>query len=179
MVNEIVQDTRIATNCAFKQSSHDNQGKEYVERLIKDTWLYDHRLGQDSVGLTHSSIKVKKIFRLCNNLLWNNYNQTVNTFTLLSFSTFPNELIQNPIATTYYNKCIYVTNSEKFNIPLRQNEVHLFHGTQFSNIFGIAQKGFDLKMAKPGLYGKALYMAESSEKADQYAGMYIVIFDVF
>ena len=54
---------------------------------------------------------------------------------------------------------------------LRENEMYLFHGTRLENIKGIIDNGFNLGRARMGLYGKAIYLAESSEKADQYSGM--------
>ena len=157
----------------LKESSKMNEGKDYVNTLLNDTWLYDQRLGKDSVGLMHASIEVKKIFRICNDSLWTKYNETIKN-SKHCLSRFPKELVENPIVTTYSK--IYVTNPGKFNIPLKPNEVHLFHGTKFANILGIAERGFDLGKANKGLYGTALYMAESSEKADQYAGLYVVTY---
>ena len=55
---------------------------------------------------------------------------------------------------------------------LQPNEVFLFHGTKLANIPDILHKGFKLIKARKGLYGKGIYLAESSEKADQYAGKY-------
>lgn len=50
------------------------------------------------------------------------------------------------------------------------NEMYLFHGTRSANVEGIIREGFNLSKARPGLYGKAVYLAESAEKADQYTG---------
>ena len=50
------------------------------------------------------------------------------------------------------------------------NEIYLFHGTKFDNVTGILKEGLNFKKSSVGLYGKALYFAESSEKSDQYAG---------
>ena len=58
---------------------------------------------------------------------------------------------------------------------LRPGEVYLIHGTKLENIPSILEHGFDLGRAKPGLYGKAIYLAESSEKADQYSGKCVEI----
>lgn len=51
------------------------------------------------------------------------------------------------------------------------NETYLFHGTQRSNIEGVCKLGLDAKMGHgKAVYGQAIYMAESSTKADQYTG---------
>ena len=48
-------------------------------------------------------------------------------------------------------------------------EAYLFHGTKLGNILSIIEHGFILDHSKEGLYGKGIYLAESSQKADQYA----------
>lgn len=52
------------------------------------------------------------------------------------------------------------------------NEQWLFHGTTFSGVQGITDKDFRLDLAgshRGTLYGKGLYLAECSSKADEYA----------
>lgn len=51
------------------------------------------------------------------------------------------------------------------------NSLPLFHGTKIDNIPSILQSNLNVTHAKKGLYGRYIYFAESSEKADQYAGM--------
>ena len=48
-------------------------------------------------------------------------------------------------------------------------EAYLFHGTKLENIISIIVNGFILDHSKAGFYGKGIYLAESSQKADQYA----------
>ena len=53
----------------------------------------------------------------------------------------------------------------------RVNEVWLFHGTRKSNIKSIRDEGFDLDLADDdALYGSWIYLSDSPQKADQYAG---------
>ena len=53
---------------------------------------------------------------------------------------------------------------------LHKDETYLFHGTKLKNLKSIVENGFNHgKYARNGLYGKGIYLAESSEKADQYA----------
>ena len=52
---------------------------------------------------------------------------------------------------------------------LNRSEVFLFHGTRLENAREIIENGFDVSRSKRGLYGHpAIYLAESSQKADQY-----------
>ena len=49
-----------------------------------------------------------------------------------------------------------------------KGEAYLFHGTRLRNVNSIIESGFDLDQCKSGLYGRGIYLAESSQKADQY-----------
>ena len=60
-------------------------------------------------------------------------------------------------------------------LSLGANEAYLFHGTKIDCVKHILKKGFDLSKSKEGFYGKAIYLAESSEKADQYAGKLMLL----
>ena len=48
-------------------------------------------------------------------------------------------------------------------------EAYLFHGTKLRNIISIIENGFIIDPKSEGLFGTGLYLAESSQKADQYA----------
>ena len=51
---------------------------------------------------------------------------------------------------------------------LRDGEVYLFHGTLYRNARKIIRHGFDVKKCQRTAYGTGVYLAESSQKADQY-----------
>jgi len=58
------------------------------------------------------------------------------------------------------------------NLVSEINECYLFHGTKLDFIDAIEQKGFDFRVGGDStMFGKGVYFAESSTKADQYAGM--------
>ena len=51
------------------------------------------------------------------------------------------------------------------------NECYLFHGTDTKKKEGIMKTGFDGRLgSQRALFGQGNYFAESSTKADQYAG---------
>jgi Poly(ADP-ribose) polymerase catalytic domain len=50
------------------------------------------------------------------------------------------------------------------------NEYYLFHGTTEAIVEAIEKQGFEDRLSSPGLFGRGMYFAESSTKADQYAG---------
>lgn len=158
----------------------------YSSDLISHTWRYNKRLGKDSQGLNHKAISIKHVFRVHNDQLWNIYSKSFSQ-QLPTDNNIPNDtsyngdliisgltshLEDNPILTKTVPAFIDMINynNHKYPFPLKDSEVHLFHGTKRKNVKGIVRNGFDLSKAKRGLYGKALYLAESSEKADQYTG---------
>ena len=48
-------------------------------------------------------------------------------------------------------------------------EKYMFHGTSAQAVESILNSNFDLKRARPGWYGKAIYFADDPSKSDQYA----------
>jgi len=52
------------------------------------------------------------------------------------------------------------------------NECYLFHGTKSQFTDAIENRGFDFRISgDSAMFGKGVYFAESSTKADQYVGM--------
>jgi len=57
------------------------------------------------------------------------------------------------------------------------NECYLFHGTKSDFVDAIEHKGFDFRISgDSAMFGKGVYFAESSTKADQYVGTSDVCF---
>jgi len=50
------------------------------------------------------------------------------------------------------------------------NECYLLHGTKAEYCDLIKQEGFDFRQGNDGLFGKGIYFAECSRKADQHTG---------
>jgi len=50
------------------------------------------------------------------------------------------------------------------------NEYFLFHGTKQSGLKSIEDHGLDSRLSANTMFGSGVYFAESSTKADQYAG---------
>jgi len=50
------------------------------------------------------------------------------------------------------------------------NEYFLLHGTKRDTVDVIANQGLDSRLASSHYFGSGIYYAESSTKADQYAG---------
>ena len=65
----------------------------------------------------------------------------------------------------------YLDPSFKENLYKEVNEGYFFHGTKTEYVQGLLKQGLDPRMARGGVvFGAAVYMAESSTKADQYTG---------
>ena len=119
-------------------------------------------------------LKVKHVFRVNNKSLMQEYNAEKEKTLHLNMPLLPLELRIRPILTNKVlrdqrNRHDPEIGEENF-LSLGANEAYLFHGTKSDHVKHILEQGFDLSKSKNGLYGKAIYLAESSEKADQYAG---------
>ena len=55
------------------------------------------------------------------------------------------------------------------------NEGYFFHGTKPEVVENVICQGLDIRMAGDFVLGRAIYLAESSTKADQYTGSTIVL----
>jgi len=78
--------------------------------------------------------------------------------------------IEPPALTSSHEDPIIKAALGELSLPA--NEQWLFHGTSSAGVQGIATKDFTLDLAgshRGTLYGKGLYLAESSTKADEYA----------
>ena len=169
---------------------------DYITRLFHETWR-DHEtsVGFDAAQLSHSTVRITKVYTFNETTMRHNYErsywQSKDRFEL------PQHFEKHPIKTCDYNtirinlyedyenavavdNTCYQAPSEQTslitNIPLpqtgqlRPGEAFLFHGTQLQNVDQILNRGFDLSKAQRGLYGHPrMYLAESSQKADQYA----------
>ena len=65
------------------------------------------------------------------------------------------------------------------NLESEINECYLFHGTKSDIVDAIEQSGFDFRVSSDNaMFGRGVYFAESSTKADQYVGMSEVCFAI-
>lgn len=55
------------------------------------------------------------------------------------------------------------------------NEYFLLHGTKRDKVDVIANQGLDSRLAASVYFGSGIYYAESSTKADQYAGSHFEV----
>ena len=160
----------------------------YLMTLVDDTWK-DHRtrIGADAKGLSHTNIKVKGIYHIDNRELFDLYEVSHQEAAMRYI--IPDALIERPIKTRYRDnqssdsnalnnerneeiesQVPFLTTKRREIRPLQTTEAYLFHGTDIDNINAIIKTGFKMGKAARGLYGHpGIYLAESSQKADQYA----------
>lgn len=161
-----------------------NRSPEYIaiEKLIQGTWTSNVGLGHDASGLTHKSIQITQIERIENSNLYQN------------FMTFRQNLCHqisiegeyksikaidssDVLTTKFYDSVLnWVHQSSESkrikHLPIQEiNEVLLLHGTKTETLNGIINDGLDNRLSGEGtMFGLGAYLAESSTKADQYAG---------
>lgn len=144
-----------------------------VKMLVDRTWV-DEKTGggQDAVNLTHRSINVTGVYEVDNSRLGFMYQREKFKLQGKADAEPYGKLLpyhKSKDIGHIKTKGIYIT-GHKLNKDI--NEVYLFHGSRAENINSIATEGFRLDKAQRGLYGTGVYLAESSQKADQYAGMF-------
>lgn len=140
-----------------------------VVDLIAKTWEKDLvGIGNDALGLKHSSLKVINVQRIENPDVYKDYRSGIQSACVegikQDFKTITSFNNEREIRTAIHNTTILDATRIK-----EINEYFLFHGMK-DNMKQIVTQGLDSRMSSNGLFGKGIYLAESSTKADQYAG---------
>ena len=161
------------------------------QNLIDKTWVYHQQHGRDAQNLSHNRVTVQKVFFLKNdaNLIkYEKERRVLRNSLPIGRSLLKIHEVAGPalnILCRESNVCHTQVDgrpkpilTEGFDLSSMGetscdssvNEIYLFHGTNLDSSEGILQNGFDFGRAYEGsLYGKAVYFAESAEKADHYA----------
>ena len=160
---------------------------KYINTLVYDTWKDNlTKVGADARGLSHQNVIIKDIFYVVNEAIMTEY-ESCHKETLMRY-TLPDDLEECPIITRTVesqsssnstgNRQANQSESQTPLLslndcqirPLEDSEVYLFHGTRLQNVNDILKSGFSIHKSERGLYGHpGVYLAESSQKADQYA----------
>ena len=143
-----------------------------VEQLVQGSWVQKFvGHGADSRGLTHSKIKVTKVQRIENPTTYQEYRTGLNLACeegmKADFSPITNAGEPEVLTAT-----LKIPVLESIRLP-EVNEYFLFHGTKADTVEHIVLQGTDTRLGGIGLFGQGLYLAESSTKADQYAGKFL------
>lgn len=130
-------------------------------------------MGRDAKGidpLVYKKLQVIKVERVENAPLFEKYAENrAKLFRKVGRGVGLNKLEQTGKA----QKGPIITTTE--DILLRDvypavNEYYLFHGTPVEIVDAIVTQGLDARLNKRGMFGPAVYAAESSTKSDSYAG---------
>ena len=170
-----------------------------VKRLVENTWV-NHQVGPHSQayfpkGVSPTGIIVRAVYRIENAALREKYESRRRwlkkklcvELQMAPISTEARDVMlerQCAVCMKQPNDAITKIPCSRsrgipsdarltahYNSKLEKDDTYLFHGTPYENVFSIAENGFQINTyGKKGLYGTGLYLAESSEKSDPYAG---------
>ena len=145
-----------------------------IDDLVVKTWktnLVGH--GNDAVGIPpSSSIKVVKIQRLENLELFRGYCQHRAKLFLKAAKNKIKPIHSLPNSKGEVETTAMASKPVRQEIYVKEiNEHYVFHGTKQDRISIICEKGLDSRVGNvSAMFGPGIYAAESSTKADQYAG---------
>lgn len=154
----------------------DKPTEKAVRGLVQATWAEQLvGKGRDAVNLNHKRIRVDKVERIENIDVFSKYAaKRLEQFRMLaeegSSTLTPLEhapiKTQGAIATTLKSTSILYE-----DIFPEINEYYMFHGTKPDVVQTLMMQGLDCRMSDDkAMFGTGIYGAETSTKADQYAG---------
>ncbi|XP_062622275.1 uncharacterized protein LOC134283813 [Saccostrea cucullata] len=167
------------------EKTHDVDPKTFnaIRKLVEKT--FNPELvgqGADARNLSHKKIHVQKVELIENIDLYQEYSRKRRKMLHKVFKTkspkFPTKVeavpkkqgIKNVVAKGAIFTEKIMDERLKQDIVSKLNEVYLFHGTKSQFVGNIKAKGVDPKHGSDGgMFGRGIYCAESSTKADQYA----------
>lgn len=159
----------------YKLTSVDQSTFNCINQLVQNTWepaKVGH--GRDARGLSDlnfTSLKIRKIERIENLNLFEQYchhrqqifHRAGEGQVLETLADLPG--VKNGCSNIEKN----LDRIWKKRLYEEVNEGYFFHGTKKGRVQGLMKQGVDPRMAQGGaVFGPAVYMAESSTKADQY-----------
>lgn len=148
-----------------------------IEYLVQSTWERG-KVGQgsDAKNLCHQAIRITKVQRIENFDLFDKYQTSKKGFyrRLADRRRYPRlenikttKAVKGPVLTEKISRALTVD----LDLFSYANELYFFHGTPEKYVDNIINKGLDEKHGGDNaMFGQGIYGAESSTKADQYAG---------
>jgi O-acetyl-ADP-ribose deacetylase (regulator of RNase III)/uncharacterized membrane-anchored protein YhcB (DUF1043 family) len=139
-----------------------------IKKLVMGTWeLGKIGQGRDASNLAHNSIEIQNIWTIENPGVFRKYYTTKKEICLnAAVNHFPRiDGLQNEHEVRTKRHTVHNAKLIK-----EINEYYLFHGTKATCVPSIEHFGLDGRMTGDNsLFGRGIYFAESSTKADQYA----------
>ncbi|XP_078580934.1 uncharacterized protein LOC144864598 [Branchiostoma floridae x Branchiostoma japonicum] len=135
-----------------------------IKSLVEKTWRSDAvGIGIDAEKLRHRNIVVHTIKRIENPRLYYKY------------ATHRQEFCYRAVDDGFFLSPYPPVATSDLNIPVLKkrlvpeiNEHFLFHGTKPERVEAIIAGGLDFRISGQGMFGRGIYLAENSTKADQY-----------
>ena len=160
----------------YKLADLDPRTDRAVRDMVMKTWkvataFYRVGAGHDAVGLQgYTTLDIQSVKRIENPSLYHNYTEKRKGVLLKASMNRPKKVdklgTESEVMTAQQN----IAELDRLLVP-QINEYFLFHGTKTEVKDGIMKQGLDFRLASEGgLFGQGIYFAESSAKADQYAG---------
>lgn len=136
--------------------------REHVQELINDT--FRKRSTRDRHSAMPNSLQVMAVVRMENATLWRKYaakREKIRKARRRSgVQSSPWQEQTAPPKTAGSLHCL----------DEEVQESYLFHGTTANAALQIQHQGFCLNYAREGFFGRGIYFAEATSKADEYAG---------
>ena len=153
-----------------KRCAVDDKLSKAIEELIQKSWRAEVvGMGKDAQGLKHKCIEVKKVERIEQRHLWNAYDTNRRQFMGIASS---NPYVSIAAHDGEEDILTYTCSPQELDKHIEKaiNEAFLFHGTKENLLNVIISQGFDFRLTTNAMFGRGVYFAESSTKADQYTG---------
>ena len=141
-----------------------------ITDMVQRTWRRDVvGKGADARNLDHNTIEVTKVEQIENAQLYVPYEHTRKEFCARAAKrSFPRVTSDRGQKDLWTSKLGISLLDDQLITEI--NEYFLFHGAPQKFIQPVLKQGIDSRLFGQGLFGKGAYFAESSTKADQYAG---------
>ena len=141
-----------------------------IKAMVQQTWdPIKAGLGADAKSLSHTTIDVTSVEQIENPNLYLAYEHRKNEFCTCAAKGSFEKVTSDPGETDVVTSTLGISELDELLIP-EINEHFLFHGVQQKIIDAIQGQGIDFRLNTRAMFGKGAYFAESSTKADQYAG---------
>ena len=120
-------------------------------------------IGKDGNGMTHKFLRILKVTRVENEVLWRSYSSK-------------RALIPPPSHLLSDVKTADIEITKQLGLDVTKNEHLLFHGSPPQLVDIITSQGFDERVSRTsGFFGAGIYFSECSSKADAYCGRNVSI----
>ena len=141
-----------------------------IKAMVQGAWDSSKaRIGADANGLSHTTIDVTSVEQIENPHLYLAYEHRKNEFCTRAAKGSFKKVTSEPSEPDVLTSTLGISELDDQLIP-EINEYFLFHGAQQPYLEAILKQGVDFRLNTRAMFGRGAYFAESSTKADQYAG---------